>query len=211
MVSPFFLVRAFSLGLSLSLVGCATLDRESCETADWELIGFNDGVVGRAAERLEQHREACSEYGIVPRMEQYLQGYDRGVQRFCTANNGYKRARAGQAYPEACTADIFPGFERGFELGGEAFEQVDRLKRATKELQQLRKEQRKDEREVSEKRDQLIADGLSSDQRAGLLLDIDELQQQVADRSRQIKQNKHKVEMERRYLRQLEADLRQQL
>lgn len=200
-----------SLGLSLSLVGCATLDRESCLTADWELIGFNDGVVGRSAERLEQHREACSDYGIVPQMEEYLQGYDRGIVRYCTAANGYKRARAGQAYPQACNTHLFTDFERGFELGGEAFEQVDRLKRATKELQRLGKQQRADEREVSEKRDQLIADGISSDQRAGLLLDIDELQQQIADRSRQIKQHKNKVGMERRYLRQLETDLRQQL
>ncbi len=200
-----------SLGLSLSLVGCATLDRESCLTADWELIGFNDGVVGRSAERLEQHREACSDYGIVPQMEEYLQGYDRGVVRYCTATNGYKKARAGQVYPQACTADFFPDFERGFELGGEAFEQVERLKRATKEQDKLRKEQRADEREVSDKRDQLIADGISSDQRAGLLIDIDELQQQIAERSRLIRQQKNKVAMERRYLRQLEMDLRQQL
>lgn len=144
-------------------------------------------------------------------MEEYLQGYDRGIVRYCTVTNGYKRARAGQAYPQACSANLFPDFERGFELGGEAFEQVDRLKRANKELQRLRKQQRADEREVSEKRDQLIADGISSDQRAGLLLDIDELQQQIADRSRQIKQHKNKVGMERRYLRQLETDLRQQL
>ncbi|BBB24751.1 DUF2799 domain-containing protein [Amphritea japonica] len=210
MASP-FLVRLLSLGLVLSLTGCATLDREDCLTANWELIGFNDGVVGRSAERLEQHREACSEYGVVPQMEDYLQGYDRGTDRYCTAANGYKIARAGQAYTSACIADYYPGFERGFELGQEAFEQVDRVKRMTKTLQQLRKEQRADESEVSEKRDQLIADGISSDQRAGLLLDIDELQQQVARRSRQIKQQKHKVDMERRYLRQLEADLRQQL
>lgn len=209
MISPF--LRTLSLGLCLSLVGCATLDRESCQSADWELIGFNDGVVGRSAGRLEQHREACAEYGIVPQMEKYLQGYDRGIRRYCTATSGYKIARAGQAYPQACTADSFPDFERGFELGAEAFEQVDRLNRATKALQQLRKEQHADESEVSEKRDLLIADGNSSDQRAGLLLDIDALQQQVSDRSRQIKRQQTKVEMERRYLRQLEADLRQQL
>ncbi|MBN0988432.1 DUF2799 domain-containing protein [Amphritea pacifica] len=199
------------LALVLAMTGCATLDRESCLSADWQLIGFSDGVAGREASRLEQHRDACSEYGVVPRMDQYLQGYDRGVRRYCTAANGYRQARAGKAPGTVCHAEQQAEFVRGFELGTKAHQQVARLESARHELSILISEQRADLRERDDKREQLIMEGISSDTRAFLLSEIDELEHEIRLRHLQIKQQQQAVRMETRYLQDLEADLRKQL
>lgn len=199
------------LALVLSMAGCATLDKENCLSADWQLIGFNDGVEGRDAGRLEQHRDACSDYGVVPQMDQYLLGYDQGVRRYCSALNGYKEARMGKALNAVCNGDLQPEFGRGFELGAQAYQQVTRLESVRHELNILTSEQRSDVSERNEKREQLIMDGISSDARSFLLSEIVELEHEIRLRKAQIKQQQQSVRMETRYLQALEADLRKQL
>ncbi len=199
------------LALVLGIAGCATLDKENCLSADWQLIGFNDGVEGRDAGRLEQHRDACSDYGVVPQMDQYLLGYDRGVRRYCTAVNGYREARAGKPLNAVCSGEQQQEFTRGFELGTEAHQQLARLESARHELSILTSEQRADVRDRNDKREQLIMDGISSDTRAFLLSEINDLDHEIRLRNVHIKQQQQAVRMETRYLQELEAELRQQL
>lgn len=203
--------RILILIMTLGVSGCATLDRDSCLTADWQLIGFNDGVAGYEASRLEQHRDACSEYGIAPQMDDYLQGYDRGVSRYCTATNGYRTARAGKQLNAVCNGGPGLAFVRGFELGSVAHKQAVQLADAERELSTMRSEQRSDDRELNEKREQLVADGISTQARSFLLLEIDALQHDMRVRATAIKRQQQAVQMERRYLKDLESDLRQQL
>ena len=199
------------LVIVLGMAGCSTLNREDCLSADWQLIGFNDGVEGRDAGRLEQHRDACSDYGVVPQIEPYLQGYNRGVRRYCTAINGYNEARAGKALNPVCSGELQWPFVRGFELGAQAHQQAARLERATRELNRLTSEQRSDVRERHDKREQLIVEGISIDTRAFLLSEIDELEHDIRLRKQQIKRQEQSVRMETRYLHELETDLRSQL
>ncbi|RTE67115.1 DUF2799 domain-containing protein [Amphritea opalescens] len=203
--------RSLIVLLSLGLAGCATLDREECLSADWQLIGFNDGVVGRATERLEQHREACSEYGVVPQIDEYLQGYDQGVIRYCTATNGYREARAGNRFNMACDGDLREAFAYGFELGTQAYRQVERLDDAEEELSSLQSSQHDDRRNLEHKREQIVAEGVSSKRRSRLLHEIHELESTIRSRSFHIRRQQQAVDRESRYLNVLETDLRSQL
>ncbi|WP_299197575.1 DUF2799 domain-containing protein [uncultured Amphritea sp.] len=206
-----YLMLLPGLAIVLGMAGCSTLDKEDCLSADWQLIGFNDGVGGRDAGRLEQHRDACSDYGVVPLMDQYLLGYDRGVRRYCTAINGYNEARAGKALNPVCSGELQPEFVRGFELGIQTHQQLTRLESARHELSILTSEQHSDVRDRNDKREQLIMDGISSDTRSFLLSEIDELEHEIRLRNLQIKQQQQSVRMETRYLQEMEADLRKQL
>ena len=204
-------MRIIILLLSLGLAGCATLDREECQTADWQLIGFNDGVAGRSAERLETHREACADYGISPLMDDYLDGHYRGAERYCTAENGYNRARAGQGYNAVCSGGLSYDFERGFELGQEAYRQLQQQEQVERLLSDQKSSQREDENRIAELEKKLVADKTKPEQRYQLLRDIESLRDQIYSRKPDIQRLKTEVEMERRYSRQLEQDLRQQL
>jgi len=57
--------------------GCSTLSQEECLVADWQLIGREDGAVGRDASYIGNHRKACADYGIVPDLQEYQHGYER--------------------------------------------------------------------------------------------------------------------------------------
>lgn len=203
--------RSFIVLMSMWLVSCATLDRDDCLSASWPLIGFNDGAAGYETQRLEQHREACAEYGVVPQIDEYLQGYDRGVRRYCTAVNGYATARAGKLFNSVCSGDLRPAFAYGFELGVQAHRQVERLVDAQERLQELKAAQRNDRHQLSQNRDALLADGLGPGRRAVLLNEVRALDRVIHLRAFHIMQQQHDVDREARYLTRLEADLRSQL
>lgn len=203
--------RSLVVLLSVGLASCATLDKEDCLSADWQLIGFNDGAAGYETKRLAQHREACAEYGVVPQIDDYLQGYDRGARRYCTAINGYDTARAGQAFSPVCSGDLRPAFAYGFERGMEAHRQVERLADVKDQLSDLKSAQRADTRERNQLKEQLIAEGISSDRRAYLLLEIKGLERVIRQRRAHIRLQQQEVDVEARYLRNLEMDLRSEL
>lgn len=203
--------RSFVVFLSVGLVSCATLDKDDCLSADWQLIGFNDGAAGYETKRLEQHRDACAEYGVVPQIDDYLQGYDRGVIRYCTAVNGYATARAGQVFNAVCSGDLRPAFAYGFELGVEAHRQVERLADAEERLKELKAAQHADKHALNQARDALLTDEHSSGRRARLLDDVRSLDRAIHFRALHIMQQQHEVDREARYLTTLEADLRSQL
>ncbi len=203
--------RSLVVLLSVGLASCATLDKDDCLSADWQLIGFNDGAAGYETKRLEQHRDACAEYGVVPQIDDYLQGYDRGVIRYCTAVNGYATARAGKVFNAVCSGDLRPAFAYGFELGVEAHRQVERLADAKERLTALKAAQHADRHQLNQARDALLADKLEPSRRALLLNEVRGLDRAIHLRALHIMQQQHEVDREARYLTTLEADLRSQL
>ncbi|MDO6564814.1 DUF2799 domain-containing protein [Amphritea sp. 1_MG-2023] len=203
--------RSLVVLLSIGLVSCATLDQEGCLTADWQLIGFNDGVAGRAAKRLEQHRDACAEYGVVPQIEAYLQGHDRGVIRYCTAMNGYAVARSGASFNAVCRGDRRSAFAQGFRLGSEAYQQIERIAEIKREISDLQAQQREDKRLLHNQREQLMAQHLTQDQRSFLRHEIRQLEMNIRLRTVATRQLEQIHNVEARYLMTLETDLRSQL
>jgi hypothetical protein len=107
--------------LILLLSGCATLNKNECATADWEMIGFEDGRMGAATGRLQRHRESCAKHGIAPDFTQYQQGYDKGVVGFCTRRNGFERAKSGYQYPGICPIGVEPDFLAGYNPGHQIY------------------------------------------------------------------------------------------
>ena len=203
--------RFLLLFLSLSVAGCATLDREECLSADWQLIGYNDGVAGRTSERLEQHREACAEYGITPVMDHYLEGHFQGAEDYCTAENGYTSARSGQSFNPICRGQLRFDYEHGHRLGQEAYQQLEQLKQAEQDLRELKSELRSADNRISDYETELVADATKKEQRQNLLRKIESERHDSRHLKSRIRLQSTEVEMERRYLKQLEDELRQQL
>lgn len=86
------------------LMSCASLTEEACRTGDWESIGFNDGVRGRYETYLNQHREACGDYGIAPNSAAWLLGRVEGLKQYCTPLNSYLSGRQGAELNAVCPA-----------------------------------------------------------------------------------------------------------
>jgi hypothetical protein len=133
--------RAWPTVFSLLLVGCASLDKDECRSADWYAIGLEDGARGRAVERLGDHRRSCAKHSVTPDTQRYLAGRNEGLKSFCTFDRGYSEGRAGHAYNAACPnpTNFLAGYQRGRELHelqrrlGEVEKEIGRIKTALKE------------------------------------------------------------------------------
>ena len=88
-----------------AMQGCATLSEADCVSADWSVMGKSDGQEGRPISELNRYRSQCSEYGVEPDSEAYLQGRDTRAHRFLHAQQrlpGRPVRRAGRSGVSGC-------------------------------------------------------------------------------------------------------------
>lgn len=120
------------------IAGCATVSKSECETRDWRNIGLRAGAAGYGEERYTEDLEACQKHGIPVDREQWMDGHARGLERYCTAHNGYVQGANRAAYqgtcPKALEADFLGGYHRGVELA----EARERLAQMTHRIAELR-------------------------------------------------------------------------
>lgn len=103
--------------LALLLQGCATLSGNECETADWWLIGQEDGSEGRSLAYLKEHQESCAEHGVTPNRDAYAKGHRSGLAVYCIRFTGYKVGRSGRPYHGICDGSLAEEFEPGLRRG----------------------------------------------------------------------------------------------
>jgi hypothetical protein len=141
-------VMAITLLAALLLSGCASLSEKDCRGGDWYSIGLRDGASGRTEDYVAEHAAACQEHGIAPDYERWLEGRERGLERFCTARNGYRIGEVGGSYQDVCFAGAEMEFRRGYDLGL-------RMNRVRGRLEQIENEIRTIEGTLSAKADTL--------------------------------------------------------
>lgn len=113
--------RSAPLLAALILAGCATLDERECRHIDWYQLGARDGGFGYAERRIDEHREACSAFGLGVDESAWRQGHAAGLQDFCTADNGYRVGQRGGYYGQVCPLEQEREFLAAYELGREIY------------------------------------------------------------------------------------------
>lgn len=103
--------------LLFALSGCATMSEDQCMLADWHQVGFQDGSKGYGRDRLSDHAEACSAYGVRPDADAYFAGRARGLAAYCTPFHGFEVGRQGQARSDVCPPALAPAFLAGYDDG----------------------------------------------------------------------------------------------
>ncbi|PWQ97711.1 DUF2799 domain-containing protein [Leucothrix pacifica] len=138
-----------SLALLLAIIflinGCATLNKNDCREGNWAGIGFNDAVAGlRSDIQLNSHIKACSRYKIGHDQIAYDNGYNRGLQQFCTQSSGMRYGSDNNKYYNICPAhlksDFLIGYVSGLTLS---------INHLQNEIEDLRHERRKKDRKLS--------------------------------------------------------------
>lgn len=102
------------------LGSCATMSEDQCLAGDWGGKGYQDGLNGRAPERLDDHAKACAKYGITPNPQAYYSAREQGLRTYCRWENGFRVGRAGSTYSGVCTPaeerDFLPAYEDGVRV-----------------------------------------------------------------------------------------------
>lgn len=122
------ITRLVLILLSATFVaGCATMNKEECLYSDWQQNGFDDGASGAGRDALQDRRESCEKHGITPDREAYLEGYDSGLEEFCTSSNGYDKGRKGHNYKGVCPSWMEGVFLIGYHEGRAIYELESRI------------------------------------------------------------------------------------
>jgi hypothetical protein len=104
------------------LAGCATMSEEDCATADWDLLGEDDGLAGETHEKFVERAERCARFGYDADESAYREGRDRGLEHYCTPDNGYETGRNGGTYRGVCPADLEGEFLAEYNIGRRLYE-----------------------------------------------------------------------------------------
>lgn len=112
----------------LILVGCATLNKEECQKADWRDIGFKDGVNGELTARIAKHREACAEHGYQPDEKLYMAGRTEGLREYCQVDNAFQTGLKGKQYNGVCASNIDMLFSRYNRAAYKVYETREAIK-----------------------------------------------------------------------------------
>jgi len=106
-----------SLGTILFLAGCATMDQGQCLAADWYDVGAKDGQNGRPQTGVSDYASDCAEYGVTVDVQSYRDGWDIGIESYCTASNGYRVGTNGMHYANSCPPNLKDKFYVAYLLG----------------------------------------------------------------------------------------------
>ena len=92
------------LVFALLLTGCTTHVPTAC-VGDAETLGYHDGALGQ---------RLCAD---ASRRDSYESGWNEGIQRFCTEEQGYQQGCQGAAISNVCPDTLATGYLDGYQSG----------------------------------------------------------------------------------------------
>ena len=119
MLKPITLIFA-----TLTLSACASLSVEECRVADWKEIGYTDAANGFTQGRIEDHRNACAKTGVAVQLGPYLDGFNAGLQNYCTVQTALNLGTTGAQFPTQCMGAIVKKMTPAYQAGREQYQMV---------------------------------------------------------------------------------------
>lgn len=80
-------------------------------------LGLADGGNGRALNLIRSRDNFCRSNELSLNLDDYQQGYDKGIVSFCTPERGQSIGSAGQPNPLVCPRGLSTAFNRGWNKG----------------------------------------------------------------------------------------------
>jgi len=123
------------------LAGCESMSEQECKVADWQRVGFNDGASGDSERRLAAYAEDCGKTGVTPDAQAYRRGWDSGIQRFCTAANGWRAGTQGNSGKNTvCQGQAgYEAFSRYLDAGLQVYRTNEQMRQNDQETHRLQK------------------------------------------------------------------------
>lgn len=189
------LVKSIALlGLgAFVLTGCASMDMAECQSADWETIGYQDGADGRPSEDISRHRKACAKHNVTPVLAHYLDGWNDGVLRYCTPQNGFNAGSSGRAYAGVCPSEVEDGFLAAFGDGRELHSLQTNAQQISHRISRDERRLVKIEKAILHKEAQLIISDGTPQERALLIADLRSLSEEKGQLEQSVLDMEHEL------------------
>ncbi|MEM7239537.1 MAG: DUF2799 domain-containing protein [Pseudomonadota bacterium] len=119
-------VTAFGILVACGVAGCAGLQQTdhsaACTAQSWERFGENDGRLGISTQDRIELFETCNNQGIPADIAAYEAGKARGIEVYCTLENGLEVGQTGRPYDGVCSGQQELDFLQGYNVGFAQYE-----------------------------------------------------------------------------------------
>ena len=106
---------------------CSSLSIEYCIQKNWYKLGISDAKDGVAKPKTSEYRSSCSEHGVQIKSMEYLKGFEKGLEEYCTYNNGLESGKNVEDAHSLCE-EANPKYKQGYNKGFREFS-VEELKK----------------------------------------------------------------------------------
>ncbi len=121
------------------LASCASVSKEECIAGDWASIGARDGAAGRVGDtQFARHSDACAKVQVTPDRSAWARGYAQGLAQYCTPASGVTEGLSGRLYRGVCPVQTRAGFQQGYDLGRDVYDQKQVIAQIDNEMSSLR-------------------------------------------------------------------------
>lgn len=146
-------IWGWTLAAVLLLGGCASMSEDQCRNANWEEVGFQDGLRGRSAQRLVAYREDCGKIGVKPDDGRWRIGHLRAIPIYCSPDNAVRAGVEGWAYEGICPPEIEAGFLNRYRAGRMVYEARQHVARIDSDIRSVDSELRRSDVSAQRRRD----------------------------------------------------------
>lgn len=101
----------------LLLAGCASMNKDECQLADWYAMGYQQGAQGRGTQAFSEYQQDCAAHKIQADFSAFKRGHEQGLNDFCTGERGHSLGQSGAGYNAQCPASRYPAFDDGYQRG----------------------------------------------------------------------------------------------
>lgn len=167
------------LGLIAALGGCASMNKEECLYADWQQIGYEEGLKGNDQHRFSTFRQDCAEHGVAPDLAAFQSGHAAGAAQFCTPSNGYQQGRRGYQYQGICPLDQEDEFLDNYHVGRQIYLAESEVKSTQSKINYNERSIDKIRDEISVLENSLFADHVDENERRRIYASISEKKEKL--------------------------------
>lgn len=93
------------------------MNKDECELANWQAIGYQHGVKGETMESFQTYQNDCAAHRVKADYSAFKQGYQQGLENFCSYEKGLQFGTQGKPYYAQCPSSEFARFNQGYQLG----------------------------------------------------------------------------------------------
>lgn len=166
------MITLLAVGL---LSGCASMSEDECRTADWRMIGYEDGVAGLSAARIGEHRKACAKHNLTPSMQAYREGREEGLYEYCRPPNAFRLGQQGSTYTGICPFDMEEDFISAYSSGKEIHDVQSSVRHLASELRKKENERERMRQDIKTKTLEIASDETPNIRRVQLVVETSEL------------------------------------
>lgn len=184
----------------LALAGCGGMSANECELADWQAVGYEDGVKGSSTDRFGDHRKNCAKHEVAPDFQAYRTGRDAGLREYCQPTRGYREGTRGARYVGVCPADLEPAFLASYYEGRELYELESAVRTTSAQIQRRKTRMDEIEGELTGVMADALTGDTSSEERAALLVKTKQLAEERVTLDNEVDELEVKLEQRREEL-----------